>query len=289
MEAPVLVGVDGSPGSAGAAHWAAAEAWRRGAPLRLVHAWPWLTDGSSAFVGTDEIPAAAQRMLAGTAEEVRKLHPDLAVHTDVVLDAAVDGLVAAAEEAQLVVLGSRGLGGFAGLLVGSVGLATAARANAPVVLVRPPAPGQEPPAAEVVVGVDARTPDDEVLEFAHREARLRGARLRVVHGWELPPVFSYAGWVPPQVPHDRLQALETELLDLALAGWRERHPSAADTEVVPEVGLGAARRLVAASTTAELVVIGRRRRPHDFGARLGRVAHAVLHHAHGPVAVVPHD
>ncbi|MED7948472.1 universal stress protein [Kitasatospora sp. NPDC058201] len=306
MTPPVLVGVDGSPESTAAAHWAAEEARRRGAALRLVHVWPWLTDGRAAFADPDDLPVAAQRMLAGTAEEVREGHPGVAVHTDVVLDAAVDGLVAAAEDAGLLVVGSRGLGGFAGLLVGSVSMAVAARSAAPVVVVRPgrPARPAEPhrdraqaasetrPEAvpetvpDVVVGVDAGAPGDAVLAFAFQEAALRGARLRAVHGWELPPAFAVVGFLPSGSEMALLQAGEEKALAAALSAHRERHP---DTEVVEQARLGAARTLVEESVGAGLVVVGRRRRPHDFGPRLGRVAHAVLHHAHAPVAVVPHD
>ncbi|MFI2607606.1 universal stress protein [Kitasatospora sp. NPDC018619] len=282
MTSTVLAGVDGSPQSTAAVHWAAAEAVRRGAALRLVHAWPWLTDGVSSFAEADDLPEAVRRTLAEAAEDVRRLHPDLTVESDAVLDAPVDGLLAAAAEAELLVLGSRGRGGFAGLLLGSVSMSVAGRSTVPLVVVREP--GAEG-GGEVVVGVDAHTPEAEVLDFAFREAALRGARLRAVHGWDLPPVFGYAGGAVPAAELGQLEALEAELLSLALAGPRERHP---EVEVVEDVQLGAARALVEASAGAGLVVVGRGRRSVEFGPRLGRVAHAVLHHAEAPVAVVPH-
>ncbi|MFE7189332.1 universal stress protein [Kitasatospora sp. NPDC057541] len=290
MTPAVLAGVDGSPESTAAAHWAAEEALRRGAPLRLLHAWPWLTDGRAAYADPEELPVAAQRMLAAAAEDVRTRYPDLTVRTDVVLDAAVDGMVAAAEDAGLLVLGSRGLGGFTGLLVGSVSMAVAGRAAVPVVVVRPTeadaGPADEPEVPEVLVGVDATAPDDAVLDFAFQEAALRGARVRAVHGWDLPPAFAVVGFLPSGVEMAQLQAAEEKSLAAALAAHRERHP---ETEVVERVRLGAARTLVEDSAGAALVVVGRRRRPRDLGPRLGRVAHAVLHHAQAPVAVVPHD
>ncbi|MET8631082.1 universal stress protein [Kitasatospora sp. NPDC004669] len=136
-----------------------------------------------------------------------------------------------------------------------------------------------------VVGVDAHSPEEEVLAFAFREAALQGARVRAVHGWDLPPLFGYAGGAVPAGEIAQLEALEAKLLSLALAGQRERHP---EVEVVEDVRLGAARGLVETSAGAALVVVGRRRRPIEFGPRLGRVAHAALHHAEAPVAVVPH-
>ncbi|MFJ6621845.1 universal stress protein [Kitasatospora sp. NPDC091335] len=285
MTSTVLAGVDGSPQSAAAAHWAAAEAARRGATLHLVHAWPWLTDGVSSFAEPDDLPEAVRRTLTEAAEEIRGLHPGLTVETDAVLDAPVDGLVAAAADAELLVLGSRGRGGFTGLLLGSVSMSVAGRSSAPVVVVREAGTADEARAAEIVVGVDAHDPEAEVLDFAFREAALRGARVRAVHGWDLPPVFGYAGGAVPAAELGQLEALEAKLLTLALAEPRERYP---DVEVVEDVQLGAARALVEASAGAALVVVGRGRRQIDFGPRVGRVAHAVLHHAEAPVAVVPH-
>ncbi|MFH8384231.1 universal stress protein [Kitasatospora sp. NPDC018058] len=286
MTSTVAAGVDGSPASTAAAHWAAEEAVRCGASLRLVHAWPWLTDGVSSFAEPDDLPEAAQRTLAAAAEEIRGRHPGLAVHTDAVLDAPVDGLVAAAADVDLLVLGSRGLGGFTGLLLGSVSMAVAGRSGTPVVVVRESREGRTGTGSgEVVVGVDAHSPEEEVLAFAFREAALRGARVRAVHGWDLPPLFGYAGGAVPAGEIAQLEALEAKLLSLALAGQREQHP---EVEVVEDVRLGAARGLVETSAGAALVVVGRRRRPIEFGPRLGRVAHAALHHAEAPVAVVPH-
>lgn len=284
LTSTVLAGVDGSPQSTAAVHWAAEEAVRRGASLRLVHAWPWLTDGVSSFAEPDDLPDVVQRTLAEAAEDVRGRHPELAVQTDAVLDAPVDGLVAAAADAELLVLGSRGRGGFTGLLLGSVSMAVAGRSGVPVVVVRDSHEGAQD-TGEVVVGVDAHGTEEEVLDFAFRAAALRGARLRAVHGWDLPPLFGYAGGAVPAGEIEQLEALEAKLLSLALAGPREQYP---DVEVVEDVRLGDARALVEASAGASLVVVGRRNRPVDFGARLGRVAHAVLHHAEAPVAVVPH-
>ncbi|MCX4759172.1 universal stress protein [Kitasatospora purpeofusca] len=302
MTPAVLAGVDGSPESTVAAHWAAGEALRRGAPLRLLHAWPWLTDGRASFADPEDLPVAAQRMLAAVAEEVGSRHPGLTVQTDVVLDAAVDGLVAAteaseaSEDAGLLVLGSRGLGGFKGLLVGSVSMAVAGRAAVPVVVVRQPGPetgaetsaestGESGAVSEVVVGVDAGAPSDTVLDFAFREAELRGARVRAVHGWNLPASFAVVGFLPSGTETAQLRAVEEKALAAALAGHRARYPH---IEVVEQARLGAARTLVEDTEDAALLVVGRRRRPHDLAPRLGRTAHAVLHHARPPIAVVPH-
>ncbi|WP_030270349.1 universal stress protein [Streptomyces sp. NRRL B-24484] len=289
----VLTGADGSPRSRAAVHWAAEEAVRRGAGLRIVHA----LGRPDAEYAHDSLAAelrpAALRALAGTAEEVRRARPGLTVETAAVDEDPVDALLTAAAGEELLVLGSRGIGGFTGLLVGSVGLAVAARVDVPVVLVRADAPtgpqdGGRRARGEIVVGVDGRHGPDAVLDFAFAEAARRGARVRAVHGWDLVPAWTAAGWVPPQVDVAVQEATEQAVLAKALAGARAAHP---DIAVVAETRVGgAAHAVVAASARADLVVVGRRERDHHpLGVRLGPVAHAVLHHSAAPVAVVPHD
>ncbi|MCU7820770.1 universal stress protein [Kitasatospora sp. DSM 101779] len=286
----VLAGIDGSPESAAAARWAAEEAVRRGLALRLVHAQTWLDDIHADRGQPADVRGLTLRMLADAREDVISAHPALEVGADLIGGGdPVDVLAEAAAGAELLVLGSRGLGGFAGLVVGSVGLALAGRSEAPTVLVRH-AGAQDGPAPEraaVVVGVDTRSPAPEVLDFAFQEAARRGAVLRAVHGWTPPPVWGYAGGVGPQFEADQFSAIEAELLDEALTGWREKYPEVAvlrDCRIA-----GGAQAVVDTAADAALVVVGRRRRRHRIGLHLGPVAHAVLHHAEAPVAVVPHD
>ncbi|GAA1227657.1 universal stress protein [Kitasatospora nipponensis] len=230
-------------------------------------------------------------MLSDAKQALRATHPGLEIRAELIGGGEpVDMLVDAASEARLLVLGSRGLGGFGALMVGSIGLALAAHSEVPTVLVRSGEAGRSagPDGPEVVVGIDTRDPAADVLDFAFREAARRDAVLRAVHGWTPPPVWGYAGWVPPQPEAERFRAIEDELLTLAMTGWQEKYPEVA---VVRDsrIGSGAAA-LVDACADADLLVVGRRHRPHRHaGLRLGPIAHAVLHHAQAPVAVVPHD
>jgi nucleotide-binding universal stress UspA family protein len=138
----------------------------------------------------------------------------------------------------------------------------------------------------VDAGTDAQSPVDAVLDFAFAEASLRGARLRAVQGWDAPPVWPSMGVTVPMIPGEELQSAEAAQLTEVMRPWREKFPG---VEVVEQARVGGgAAALVDASATADLVVIGRRRRPHGAGMRLGSVAHAVIHHAQAPVAVVPH-
>ncbi|MFE7528339.1 universal stress protein [Kitasatospora sp. NPDC057542] len=287
----VLAGLDGSPRSESAAMWAAAQAQRLGAPLRLLHVWPWLSDENLDRAEPGDLRPAALDALARVADRIRLAHPDLTVETAVRPDDPVDGLVAEAREQELLVLGSRGLGGFAGLLVGSVSLAVAARATVPTVLVREaaaPLPvGNAGTSGEVVVGLDSSEPGEAVLAFAFAEAERRGATLRAVHGWEPLSAWAYGSMMPPPMDIPGQERTEAALLSQHLADHRRRHPDVAIVEDV-RLGGGAKALLDAAAAGAELVVIGRRERRHRLGMLLGPVAHAVLHHSTAPVAVVPH-
>lgn len=289
----LLAGIDGSPQSTAAARWAAGEAVRRGLGLRLVHAQTWLDDIHAGPAQPTDVRALTLRMLSDAQQDIRRSHPGLEVLAELIgtgdpAGDPADELAGAAGAAELLVLGSRGYGGFTGLLIGSVGLAVAARCEVPTVLVRNTGTERPGPAGgEIVLGVDTRSPSDDVIDFAFQQASRHGAVLRAVHGWAPPPVWGYAGWVPPQAEADQFRAIEAELLADALTGWREKYPEVVLIEDC-RVGTGSSA-LVDLSADAALVVVGRRRRPHRAGMRIGPVAHAVLHHAKAPVAVVPHD
>ncbi|MBP5942398.1 universal stress protein [Streptomyces acidiscabies] len=293
MQRHVTAGTDGSAESLAAAHWAAGEALRRGVGLRIVHVWPRpLTPGRSGAVHEQ-----AEHILDRVASGVRAGHPRLAVVERLVRDAAVDTLVAEAGRAELLVLGSRGLGGLHGFVVGSVSHRVLARSTAPVVLVRagvtyaaehlPAAHGISPeeipglPYRDIVLGLDTSHPCDEPVEFAFASALRRESGLRVVHTYRVPDGENAHGTAP-----GRLRAREEQALATALRPWREKFPTVTVTGTVTEGS--AAAELTHASARAALLVVGRRTRDGRAGPYLGAVTHAVLHHVGCPVAVVPH-
>ncbi|WP_317634087.1 universal stress protein [Kitasatospora sp. DSM 101779] len=284
MTQSVVVGVDGSAESSAAAEWAARQARRSGRALRMVHA------------GGPEAPLAEQPgdPAEPLPEPVRVLRdrlldtlPDLEIHCEHVPGSPAHALVAAGEREGLLVLGSRGRGGFAGLLVGSVAVRAATLAACPVVLVRPGAEGRGA-SGDVVVGVEGGRPCDEVLAFAFEQAAELGTGLRALESLTVPagPYVTDAPMAQPEIRESMAEAETLRLRD-ALARWREKYPEVgAEAEVT---GWPAGRALVEASRSAALVVVGRRTpRLLPAAPRLGGTAHAVLHHAHGPVAVVPH-
>lgn len=292
MVRSVVAGFDGSPESRAAAEWAAGEAELRGLPLKIVHVWVPAPDplAQAPFIGAETQQQWSERIPREAGEGLRRRHPGVDVTVEQVSGTPSDALVGAAKDAELLVLGSRGLSGVGGFLVGSVGLSVVARAELPVVLVRAEQAADEdgtnPGNRPVVLGLDAEGPTDAVIEFAFAETARRGTSLRVVYGWSLPPYYAY-GFALDAGLHDELSQEETGSLTEALRPWRQKHP---DTEVFLEPRVGsAADHLVDASREASLVVIGRRIRRGGPGAHIGPVAHGVLHHSTAPVAVVAHD
>ncbi|MGW2745515.1 universal stress protein [Streptomyces sp. NPDC001450] len=305
MPRTITAGLDGSPESLTAAGWAAREALLRDAPLRLVHALgrqPYMYAAPGAEPQPSLSPDAqsrwADRMLREAEATIARRHPGLRITVDPVTEEPVHALLGAAGEADLLVLGSRGLGGVAGFLVGSVAQAVVAGSRRPVVLVRgdlrpedehqPGASGSEAtPFRDVVLGLDSAAPNDTVTGFAFVAASQRAARLRVVHGWrpEL-PYYDNGGDLNAEL-HAELTGEMHRSLSKALEPWRDKFPG---VEVTEQAVIGkAGSHLVEASRDASLVVVGRRRRRTRIGAAIGPVTHAVLHHATAPVAVVPHD
>ncbi|MGV9356257.1 universal stress protein [Streptomyces misionensis] len=295
MARTISVGLDGSPESRAAAEWAAREAELRAGALRIVHvaeAPPRLI-ARNPLLDLEGWLHQTDRMAREAAEDIRRRHPGIEVTTEHLTGTVADGLCEAAGAAELLVLGSRGLGGLGGFLAGSVSLAVVARAEHPVVLVRAaehpgggPDPASGPGAPRpVVLGVDIDEPADALLEFAFRMAVRRTAPLKAVHAWPEPPP-SVTGFRGDAERDDSLHRGQAALLTKTLRPWRRRFP---DVEVTEASRRGsAAQILVHESHGASLVVVGRRVRTASVGAHLGHVTHAALHHVAAPVAVVAH-
>ncbi|MFD3923011.1 universal stress protein [Streptomyces sp. NPDC058595] len=293
MTRTVTAGIDGSPESLAAAHWAADEAGLRRLPLKLLSVWEPVPPGPAPVMGAETQRHWSERVPRDVAEELGKSRPDLEIVVEQISGRPGEVIPDAAREADLLVLGSRGLSGFGGFLVGSVGQAVVARAELPVVLVRPPEPAMGEPADDVgaagyrpvVLGLDANAPDDMLIEFAFDEALRRDTTLRAVHGWQLPAYYSY-GLVYGGSPGSTLDESESAALTQALRPWRQKYPA---VDVVEKSLCGrAVNHLLDAARDASLLVVGRRIRRTSLGGRIGSVTHAVLHHSPAPVAVIPH-
>ncbi|MEU3102416.1 universal stress protein [Streptomyces griseoflavus] len=288
MEYPLVVGVDGSDSSLEAVDWAVDEAARLGLSLRLVHAslWERYEGGLPSFgTGRPAEEVLAEHIAASAAERARLRDPELKVSSEVVPDDAVSALLHAAHESSALVTGSRGRGGIAGMLLGSVSLTVAARAVCPVVVVRGGEPDLQGSPGRVVVGLGDSAEDSDAVRFAFREAEARGCGLHAVRAWRRP---AHEHVDHPLIADDAAGAGEeraSALLTDALRDAARDHPR---VEVRRQVVEGPAHKaLLDASSGADLVVVGARRRHGHVGLQLGRVSHALLHHAGCPVAVVP--
>ena len=182
MSAPVVVGFDGSATARSAVQYGAREALRRGCGLRIVHAFGWpviLPPFHAPYDQHDRGPRAAMLdLLAQTAYKVQADHPHLSVTTRLIDGSPGAILVGASRDAQLLVVGHRGLGGFSGLLVGSVAAQAAEHARCPVVVVRGDCP---PDAAPVVLGTDGSPGANRAAEVAFAQAQLRDVELILAH------------------------------------------------------------------------------------------------------------
>ncbi|WP_171116016.1 MULTISPECIES: universal stress protein [unclassified Streptomyces] len=287
MTRPITAGVDGSEESLAALAWAGREAVRRGLALRVVHAWRY--EPHEAVEGDRQTQARWVRdAVDAGVRTVSGRYAGLEVTTDIVEADVVGTLTAAAAESEMLVLGSRGHGRVVGFLLGSVGQQVIAETVRPVVLVRSgDRAATEVDGREIVVGQEGDADDSAAaLRFAFETAAARGATVRAVRAWTLPPVFAYSpGSLKLLDEAGGPEPYEIKALAEALQPWRERFP---DVPVVQHVEMGSAGQvLLSMARRAQLMVVGRRARRTAVGARIGSVAHGVLHHAECPVVVVP--
>ncbi|MBV7697534.1 universal stress protein [Streptomyces sp. TRM70350] len=288
MSGRVVVGVDGSPSALAAVEVAAQEARMRRVRLHVVHAFVWPAmhvppGGSPLGPPTGGVRESVEHLLAEAVERALAAAPGVLADHAVIAGEAVTALEAESRTAQLMVVGHRGSGGFAGLLLGSTSVHLAAHSHCPVMVVRD-RPTRDGP---VLVAVDGTPQSRGAVAFAFEEASLRGTGLVALHVWG---AWSDHGDARPVEPVDltgdveTLQAHEERLLDEALSGHRKEHP---DVTVHARVVRGRTRpTLIEASRGAQLMVVGTRGRGGFTGLLLGSVSQAVLHHAHCPVTVV---
>ena len=290
---PVVVGVDGSEESLRAAEWAAMEAQRRSAGLRVVsaaaavprmhayHASP------TAVVAT--LRAVSERALDAALVRCEEVAPGLPVTCLLLTGPVAPAVAASGSDACLLVVGARGAGGFAAMLLGSVSRYVASHAPCPVVVAR-----EETMAVHREIAVGIHDPQDitAALAFAFEEAAIRGADLVAVHAWSWAPWTMYLPAedetaepirdVPGQVSAEAERNLAA-----ALEEWRDKYP---DVPVRHDIIRGHPSWVLSGySARANLVVIGRHSYRDGTGPGIGTVQHAVLDHARGPVAVIPLD
>ncbi|MFG1944157.1 universal stress protein [Nonomuraea sp. NPDC048826] len=272
MVKSVVVGVDGSASSMEALEWAVADAQRRGLGLRLVHVC------EQAGFGREVTDACAETLEAAH-DRVRALTDGVQVTTELLTGKVIDALVGESAVADSMVLGSRGLGGFARLMIGSVSMGAAGHASCPVVIVRG---SSRAPHGRVVVGDDGSPCAQLAVAYAAEQARARGVPLHVTYTWQMPVTVSH----PAGYRAVRASFCEQDLRRATerLSAWREKNPDIAieGEQVISHP----AETLVKAAETADLVVVGSRGLGGFASAVLGSVSRTVLQHAVCSVAVV---
>ncbi|MFC4530753.1 universal stress protein [Sphaerisporangium dianthi] len=288
MNRHVVAGVDGSPPSLAAVRWAAGDAMRRERGLLIVHVVdPWVFDQPLATPPgfRESLSERSAAVLAEAAGTAREHFPGLDTRTATLTGTVREELLIAARDAETLVVGSRGLGGFLGLVLGSVSMGVAGHARCPVVVVRDAgraASGVPAAYGEIVVGHDASPESDAALGYAFEEAARRGAVLRAIYAWQvdvfLPMFASYTSDL------ERIYDFGRSAAQDQLAPWREKFPRVRLRDSV--VRAHPVEALCQASSEADLLVVGSRGRGGLGSAVLGSVGHGVLHHAYSPVAVV---
>jgi nucleotide-binding universal stress UspA family protein len=288
----LVVGYDGSDSSSQAARWAAGEARARGRELIVLYVLLPPTSSGGFGVGLPpsldllaQLEDSARAEVEAAVEQLRVDVPGVRVTPVLTVGSPSSALLDASRSADLVVVGSRGHGGFTGLLLGSVGAQVAAHAECPVVVIRQPA---LPGASSIVVGIDGSPAAEAALRFAFDEASRHGWSIQAVHAWDVPAydlIIVPNGPVP--VPLSNVADDEVRLTSEILAGFRDDYP---DVEVIENlVRAPAVMALLDASKGAAMVVVGSHGHGPAIGALLGSVSHGLLHRATLPVVVVPPD
>jgi nucleotide-binding universal stress UspA family protein len=269
---PIVVGTDGSGESLCAVQWAAGEAILHAAPLRIVSAAPLPPVMAALQIRPDRdhvadfIRSERDMALDAAASRAARTAPGLVIVTDPVAGPSAQAVTESGTGASMLVVGSRGAGAFTALTLGSVSRYAAAHAPCPVVVVR-----DLSPVPSGLVGVGVGDLDDYVglLTFAFEEASLRRAAVLAIHAWPGPGLEAASAG-----------ARLAELME----SWANKYPGVpVSQQIMPG---HPARALISLSARADLVVIGRHgEHPGPHGP--GPIRHAVLSHAHGPIALVP--
>lgn len=282
----IIVGVDESPAAKAAVRWAAHDAELRRVPLTLVHAispeiatWPevrlpaglarWQQDRGRRLVD-EAFEAVEKASRHGGPPEV---------HTEVLPSAAVPTLVDLSKDAELVVAGCSGTGGWAGRPMGSVSSGLLRYSHCPVAIIHDEDPStSHPNRAPVLVGIDGSSASELATAIAFDEASRRNVGLLALHAWTDTDVSDWPG-----IDWPATESMAEEVLAERLAGWQERYPDVRVDRIVARDR--PAHQLVERSGDAQLVVVGSRGRGGFADLLVGSVGEAVTQMARVPVIV----
>lgn len=282
--APIVVGFDDSVHAHLALRWAVAEAARMKAPVEIAYALEWLPEFTDAISSTTDVRVRQRirEMLERARESAGGHRPEVRISATVHTGHPTTVLCDLSEHASMVVLGSRGRGGFQGLMTGSVSAGVAMHAHCPVIVVRSlPAESQALP---VVVGVDDSPQAEQAVDFAFAEAARRNVPLVALRAWHPYIPSPYLDGYLRAEEIAEVEAAETRFVHGYVEATAKSFP---DVEVEYRiVADDAASALTTATQEAQLVVVGSRGRGGVGRLLLGSVGMHLLHHAACPVAIV---
>lgn len=284
----VVAAIDGSHRDPAVIDWAAAEARAVSAPLHLVHAVD-LGTPLSAYGElltspdiVDRVEQESVRVVTEAQERAVAANPDLAVTTALPTGAPAGGLLNAADDAALLVLGSARKTKAERIVLGTTSLSVVAHSPCPVILV--PDDAEIVGDGRVVVGIDGS--DNSRLAFVHalEAAALRGRTVTTVTSWNVEVENGVVVTEPGSPEWEAVDQRYRGMAERTIAADRQAHP---DIEVTVEVHHGrAADVLVEVAQGADLLVVGSRGRGGFRGMLLGSVSQRVLGRATCPVAVL---
>ncbi|NMB23611.1 MAG: universal stress protein [Corynebacterium sp.] len=291
VEDIVVVAVDGSEASKQAVRWAANTANKRGIPLRLASSYTMpqflyaegMVPPQELF---DDLQAEALEKIDEARAIAHEMAPDIKIGHTIAEGSPIDMLLEMSKSVTMIVMGSRGLGGLSGMVMGSVSGAVVSHAQCPVVVVREDSSvNEDNKYGPVVVGVDGSEVSQRATEVAFAEASARGAELIAVHTWmDMQVQASLAGLAAAQQQWDEVEREQTELLIERIKPLAEQYPDVPVKKVITRDR--PVRALAETSEGAQLLVVGSHGRGGFKGMLLGSTSRALLQSAPCPMMVV---
>lgn len=276
----ICVGIDGSDAALRAVEWATTEAAARDLPLELVYVIATDFDYVPVPDDTGIEPRYAKEVLHAARVAAVAKDDSVKIETEVITGRLSATMNYLSKSAELMVVGSVGIGFLGEMFLGSTAAGLAHNSECPVAIVRAPRHGSLPTGGPVVVAVDNSAGNDAVVGLAMREANIRKTDVLAVHGWRLA-----LGALPDASHLAAGQRRAQELLDRRLRRWQGQFPDVRANAVV--VRGSTTSYLEQLSETAQLVVVGGNEHSHLPGAALGSISNAMIHRAKCPVVVVP--
>jgi nucleotide-binding universal stress UspA family protein len=273
---PIVVGVDGSPGSVEALRWAVRQADLTDAQLVALVSWHVRMPGIELVELATDLDAAAQEMLNSTLVEALGPQRAVTVEARTSSDKPAEALLRASEDAELIAVGPDAHGSVPDLPLGSVPERVISYSSCPVAVIRR---GRPEPANRIVVGLDSSQASRHALAWALRQAKLIGASVDAVVAWDWAPRFAVYPYGPPD---EVIEGSAQKLLDAELSmltGEDRRLVSGRVIRGHP------ARVLTNAAEQADLLVVGRHGAGGGFRHMIGSVSSKCIRHAHVPVVV----